>query len=100
MQNELKSIVELLQRLNNGCNQKVIGDDEVIEILEELQDFSSIPDEIAKILKGVKDTEIENVDEIVENLIHLHLKLSDSIWHIEQIHELVKRMAGNYRESL
>ncbi|MGN7472357.1 hypothetical protein [Brevibacillus sp. SAFN-007a] len=65
--------------------KKVIGDDEIIEIIENLKDFSSIPDEITKILRSVKDAERENVDEIVENLIYLHLKLSDSIWHVEQI---------------
>ncbi len=29
--------------------------------------------------------------DITENMIYLHLKLSDSIWHIEQVHNLVKK---------
>jgi hypothetical protein len=40
----------------------------------------------------------DDIDTIVENLIHLHLKLSDCIWHLDQIHELVKRVAGNIRD--
>lgn len=99
---ELKSVLSLLQEINSQCKSAVITQEEFEEETENLKDFKGLLNNLKKLVDSIEDSN-KNKDEIdstVEQLIHLHLKLSDSIWHIEQIHELVKRMAGNYRESV
>lgn len=47
--------------------------------------------ELRDILSKLENSDSHSVDETVETLLQLHLKYSDCIWHIDQIHELVKK---------
>lgn len=77
-----------------------ISQNEFEEEYENLSDLVQLPEQISELVHDIKELDIENIDPLVEKLIHLHLKLSDCIWHIDQVHELVERACGNIRDSL
>ncbi|OMC64443.1 hypothetical protein BK126_25330 [Paenibacillus sp. FSL H7-0326] len=73
--------------------------EELNEQVSNLNDFQEMIIELRDILSKLENSDSHSVDETVETLLQLHLKYSDCIWHIDQIHELVKKKAGNYRDS-
>ncbi|MBH8605919.1 hypothetical protein [Thermoactinomyces sp. CICC 10522] len=100
MVDSLRSILELLEELNARCKTPIISRNEFKEEYENLNDFTQLQPQISELIHDIKELDVKNIDLIVEKLIHLHLKLSDCIWHIDQIHELVKRACANIRNSL
>ncbi|RNB85240.1 hypothetical protein EDM59_12580 [Brevibacillus nitrificans] len=100
MFNQMEQIVILLEELNQKCNSEVIQATEFLELKNDLIDYSQVLSDLTRILSSYKSLPTDNVDEVVALLIQLHLKLSDTVWHIDQVHSLVKRMAGNYRETV
>ncbi|AWB45584.1 hypothetical protein DCC85_16195 [Paenibacillus sp. CAA11] len=99
MQNELFRTYNILSSINDSCRVKVITQEELNEQHTNLKDFQVMITELRNTLSKLENSDSLSVDETVETLLQLHLKLSDYIWHIDQIHELVKKMAGNYRDS-
>lgn len=99
MLNQLEQIIELLEELNQKCSSNVIQSKEFFEIKDDLSDFSQVVSDLQNLLDSNSSLSASNIDEIVSLLIHIHLKLSDTVWHIDQVHSLVKRMAGNFREN-
>lgn len=100
MQDEFMQTIEVITSLNNSCKKRVLSQAEIDEQMENLNDFQSMVVELKKILFDFKTCHSMSVDETVELLLQLHLKFSDYIWHVDQLHELVKKMAGNYRDSV
>lgn len=99
MQEELMRTYTVLSQLNDSCNVKVLSQDELNEEKSNLEDCQKTITELKNILSDLENNDLRSVDATVESLLQLHLKFSDYIWHIDQIHELVKKMAGNYRDS-
>lgn len=99
MQEDLVKTISILSRLNDSCRKKIFSKNELEEQTSNLEDFSKVIMELRSILSNL-DGETHSMEDIIENLLQLHLKYSDFIWHIDQIHELVKKVAGNYRDSL
>ncbi|EJW16715.1 hypothetical protein M5X00_29235 [Paenibacillus alvei] len=99
MQDELFRTYNILSRINDSCRVKVITQEELNEQDTNLKDFQVMITELGDTLSKLENSNLLSVDETVETLLQLHLKYSDYIWHIDQIHELVKKMAGNYRDS-
>lgn len=99
MQEDLIRTYTVLSRLNASCREKVISQEELDEQNSNFEDFQKMVVELRDILTKLESGDLKSVDETVETLLQLHLKFSDYIWHIDQVHELVKKMAGNYRDS-
>ena len=99
MLSELFRTYNIISRINDSCQVKVITQEELIEQDSNLKDFQEMFTELGDILSKLENSESLSVDEMVETLLQLHLQYSDYIWHIDQMHELVKKMAGNYRDS-
>ena len=99
MLSELFRTYNIISRINDSCQVKVITQEELIEQDSNLKDFQEMFTELGDILSKLENSESLSVDEMVEILLQLHLQYSDYIWHIDQMHELVKKMAGNYRDS-
>lgn len=99
MQSELFRTYNILSRLNDSCRVKVITQEELNEQKANLKDFQVMITELGDILSKLENSESLSVDETIETLLQLHLKYSDYIWYIDQIHELLKKMTGNYRDS-
>ncbi|AIG26583.1 hypothetical protein [Brevibacillus laterosporus] len=98
MQEELIKTIGILSRLNDSCRKKIISQEELEEQMANLEEFTNLVVELRTVLSKL-DGDKHSVGDVVENLLQLHLKYSDYIWHIDQIHELIKKMAGNYRDS-
>jgi hypothetical protein len=90
----------ILRSLNDSCKSKIFNDEELSELDSNVEDFQKLLFELEKLLSVFEDTKNQSVDHQVENLIHLHLKYSDVIWHYDQVHEMIKKMAGNYGDSI
>lgn len=95
----LRSILQLLEALNSRLKTPIISQSEFTEEYRNLDEFSELPRQIEALVGKLNQINTDDIETIIENLIHLHLKLSDCAWHIDQIHELVKRVAGNIRDA-
>lgn len=100
MINQLEQIIKILEILNQKCTSDVIQTDEFSEVKDDLLDFSQVVADLQDLLDSCSSLTASNTDEIVSLLILIHLKLSDTVWHIDQVHSLVKRMAGNFRDRV
>ncbi|MFB5759849.1 hypothetical protein [Paenibacillus medicaginis] len=99
MQEELLRTYNVLSRLNDSCQKKVISQEELDEQDSNFDDLRKMVVELRDILSKLESSDMQSIDETVGTLLQLHLKFSDYIWHIDQIHDLVKKLAGNYRDS-
>ncbi|MBA4502911.1 hypothetical protein [Marinobacterium marinum] len=99
MHEELSKTLNIILNLNDVCGKKIITQEEINEQKANLEDYQRMFFELDNILSRIERDELDSVDDTVEALVQLHLKYSDYIWHIDQIHELVKKMVGNYREN-
>lgn len=99
MHEELSKTLDIILNLNNACAKKIITQEEINEQKDNLEDYKIIFFEIENILSKIERDNLDSVDDTVEALVQLHLKYSDYIWHIDQMHELVKKMIGNYRNN-
>jgi hypothetical protein len=97
---ELESIMFLLQSINNQITKPIFTDKEIKEELDNAVDAKKLTLDINLLLRELAKTDIRETDSMIKNLILLHLKLSDSIWHIEQVHEMVKTLIAKYPDSL
>lgn len=100
MVDELRKVLELMKEANERCGNTIVSSDEFKEEEENLRDFSGIPAEITSLLIEMQSIPVADVDAFMSNMHRLHLKLSDSKWHIEQVHELVKKVLTSYRDSV
>ncbi len=97
---ELESILFLLQNINNQMTKPIFTDKEIKEELENAADAKKLTLDINLLLRELTKTDKKETNLMIKNLILLHLKLSDSIWHIEQVHEMVKNLIAKYPDSL
>lgn len=100
MNNELVSIVLLLQKINAQISKPVFSKDTITEELENAADAQENSTEINTLLRTLLDTDIKNAEHVDDHLFLLHLKLLDAIWHIDQVHVMVKDLIVKYRDSL
>ena len=92
--------LEVFKKINNICKFEIVHLNEFLEQEENLKDFSNLLKEYEQILTNLEKMNPSDEDTIIEEMIYLHLKLSDSIWHLNQVHCIVKNTAGNYREKI
>jgi len=100
MNNELESIVLLLQNINSQLTSPVFSKNKIIDELENASDAQENFTDINLLLHELLNTKVKDVDDMVKTLISLHLKLSRAIWHTEQVHEMVKDLIAKYRDSI
>lgn len=99
MHEELSKTLDIILNLNDACAKKIITQEEINEQKDNLEDYKIMFFEIENILSKIEKDNLDSVDDTVEALVQLHFKYSDYIWHIDQMHELVKKMTGNYRNN-
>ena len=95
---ELKQVVLTMQKLNNKVGKSVFSEEEISDELENIIDAEKISDEIMQLLHDLLKTDLSDRNRVDEKLVFLHLKLLDCIWHIEQVHEMVKKFISLYDE--
>ena len=95
---ELKQVVLTMQKLNDKLDKSVFSEKEISNELENIVDAAKIPTEIMQLLHDLLKSDLSDKVRIDEKLVFLHLKLLDCIWHIEQVHEMVKKFISLYDE--
>jgi len=100
MNHQLESIVLLLQNINSQLTSPVFNKNKITEELENIVDAQENSTDINLLLHELLSTNVKDTDNMVKALIFLHLKLSRSIWHTEQVHEMVKDLIAKYRDSI
>ncbi len=96
---ELKKVLSTLIKLNEKSKESILQQSEIDEQLENLQEFEEKGGQLSKIAEAIDQANPENVDEICDLLLKLHFLFVDYMWQLDEIHELVKKMAGNYRDK-
>ncbi len=95
---ELKTTLDLLKNINEKSNKNIISQHEFSEQFENLVEFEEVIKEFNQQLFNLRNTNLTDTDSVVEKLVHIHLKFEKLIWQFDEIHELVKKLVGNYRE--
>ena len=98
MINEIEKTLEVLEKLNAQLGKhRILTKEEIEEEYANISDFAILKKELNSLLEDLQGS--ADVDETCKLIIELHLKILDYIWHYDQLHELVRKMAGNYREQ-
>lgn len=90
----LEKTINLLEILNNTAN--VVSDNEIEEQKENLRTIIIFLKEFDVLLDSFEKIDFNDRNSIDDKLVKLHLKYCDLEWYIDEIHELVKKIAGNY----
>jgi hypothetical protein len=96
---ELEKVLSSLAQLNEKSKVKILDQMEIQEQLENLQDFKRKSGSLYKLAESIEITNPNEVEEVCELILKLHFLFVDYMWQIDEIHELVKKMAGKYREE-
>ncbi|RED51638.1 hypothetical protein [Cohnella lupini] len=100
MYDQLKVTLSILMELNDRCKLnkgiEIISKAEFEEQLDNLNDYSIMVNEMNFILENLKSKTELSYSATESELHQLHIKFSDSIWHVNEVHELVKKMISKF----
>ncbi|WP_252250323.1 hypothetical protein [Clostridium sp. ZBS13] len=99
MKTEFKETMNILNILNEFKNKNVYPEDEIEEENDNIGDINEIEKRFQISIDRLKSVNKDNYDEVIKNLIDLHLIYSDFIWQYEQMHEMIKKMISEYRNN-
>lgn len=80
--------------LNDRRN--VVNKNEIEEQRKNLRNMTTFAKEFDALLDSFENIDFNDKDNIDEKLINLHLTYCDLEWYIDEIHELIRKIAGNY----
>lgn len=92
----LRNITEEIIRLNGVLGNKALSKKDIKEELENYQDFLKVQKKLNVLLKKFKKSSPKNSDDLRENLLALHLLLSDLSWYFDNLHDNVKKIIQSY----
>jgi hypothetical protein len=101
MEQILLRTLTILEKYNSHAIRSVISAEEFQEEKENIEDFVKLKKEFSELLTSIENK--NNFDDkqwVADCLVYLHLKLSYSVWHIEQIHDLVDKLMKVYGEEV
>ncbi|MCL6603145.1 MAG: hypothetical protein K6T94_09745 [Paenibacillus sp.] len=100
MYEQLKVTLSILMELNDKCKLnkgiEIINKAEFEEQLDNLNDYSIMVNEMNLILDNLKNNTELSFSATESELHKLHIKFTDTIWHVNEVHELVKKMIGKF----
>ncbi len=92
MDNTLLRILKILQK-NKTSGKNSITKKEFDEELENIQDFIKLQEEFCILLDHIEEQNTLDPHDLTdEQVVNIHLNLSYSIWHLEQVHALIKKL--------
>jgi hypothetical protein len=89
---KLKEIVLALCTFNARREVPIFSKDELEEELENIDDYNELLHEIDRLLLQINICAPNNKDAIGDLFVHLHIQLSNYVWHVGQIHDAVKKV--------
>ncbi|MFB1052285.1 hypothetical protein [Paraliobacillus sp. JSM ZJ581] len=99
MKSRLEETLNILIELNTFKNNNIYLNEEIEEENDNINDFSEIEKRFKLTIENLKNIDKNQEDNVIKELIDLHLIYSDFVWQYEQIHEMIKKCISEYRDS-
>ncbi|GED02969.1 hypothetical protein BAT02nite_26130 [Bacillus atrophaeus] len=88
MYNQLREIVNLLEKINNNGQTNILPVEEFKEQQDNLNDLSVLLTDMDKLLKKSKHIDLNNVQDVDKLLFEIHKMMTSLEWHISEISDL------------
>ncbi|MEI4803834.1 hypothetical protein WAZ07_21885 [Bacillus sp. FJAT-51639] len=103
MEDNFKKTIEILTYINELIKQRehieIVGREELDDKISNLGEYSELVNNMSLNLEKLSNSHIYSTNDI-ENLLHkLHQNFSDYIWHIDEIHDLLKNCIANFPDK-
>ena len=99
MKSRLEETLNILMELNEFKNNNIYLHDEIEEENDNINDFSEIEKRFKLTIENLKNINKNQEDNVIKELIDLHLIYSDFVWQYEQMHEMIKKCISGYRNT-
>ncbi len=97
---ELNKTLEIIEFLNKHIKKEAISKKRLEEERVNLTDFIVLQQNIKKDLEKFNTIGKNKSKEILTLLASLNMDFHSTIWHLEQLHELIKKMIVCYGEEI
>ncbi|MFJ5794556.1 hypothetical protein ABKQ09_03655 [Bacillus atrophaeus] len=88
MYNQLREIVNLLEKINNNGQTNILPVEEFKEQQDNLNDLSVLLTDMDKLLKKSKHIDLNNVQDVDKLLFEIHKMMTSLEWYISEISDL------------
>ncbi|RJS54671.1 hypothetical protein CJ481_01155 [Bacillus subtilis] len=92
MNNQLREIVNLLEKINSHGQTNILSVEEFEEQQDNLNDLSEIINDMDKLLKKSKRIDLNNVQDADQLLFEIHKTMTSLEWHISEISDLTIKL--------
>lgn len=92
MNNQLREIVNLLEKINSHGQTNILSVEEFEEQQDNLNDLSAIINDMDKLLKKSKRIDLNNVQDADQLLFEIHKTMTSLEWHISEISDLTIKL--------
>ena len=91
MENEFKKILNLLEKLNTQHSKLIVPLAEIQEEYENIKDLNWLNKTSMQHLDLLKKTCSSSIDNIMEQICYLNVKLNTYVWHIESMQDITAK---------
>ncbi len=99
MEKELKNTLDMLQRLDSCLKVETISKDVFTEEFNNINDFVELKKEIDQLLQNLNQINCDDTELVLEFLAQLHIKFEHVSWHVDQVHNLIKKSMVSYAKK-
>lgn len=99
MKTKFEETINILKTFNEFKNKNIYSDNEIEEENDNIDDIDEIEKRFHMSIESLKSIDKNEEDNVMKNLIDLHLIYSDFISQYEQMHEMIKKMISEYRSN-
>ncbi|HJV15998.1 MAG TPA: hypothetical protein VJ546_01190 [Bacillales bacterium] len=98
MENRLRQLLEILEKLNLKTNIATKG--EINEQYDNLEDFKILSSELDKILSGFNNVDLDDSNKVEDMLLEFHRILTTFEWHFTEISDVNTKILKQYKDII
>ena len=91
MENEFKKILALLEKININKQKNIVPLKELHEEYENIKDLNWLNKTSMQHLDLLKKAYSSSINDIMEQICYLNVKLNTYVWHIESIRDITEK---------
>jgi hypothetical protein len=91
MLDTLRRILSLIEDINSRASISAITQKEIDEEKANIEEFAEVLNSTSQLVDDIRMKLETSGSDVSDSMVYLQLKLSDIIWHIEQVHNLLKK---------
>ena len=99
MKIKFEETLNVLKALDKFKKNNIYSEDEIEEENENINDINEIEKRFKLTIESLRNIDKNQEDDVIKKLIDLHLIYSDFIWQYEQMHEMIKKIISEYRNT-